>query len=65
MSEKDSLLRIREEEEDQGEIRECDSSCSHFDSINMCCWQSGPWGLCFDRERGDLCRLGYRERDFR
>lgn len=42
-------------------MRICDSSCSHYDHINRCCWQSGPWGLCFDVQEGDYCRLGYEE----
>lgn len=40
--------------------RECEE-CSHFDAINMCCWQAGPWGLCFDVDQFDLCHLGYEE----
>lgn len=51
--------------DDDSEIRECDNSCPHFDSLNLCCWQAGPWGLCFDRSEGDPCRLGYKEDDGR
>ena len=47
--------------EDEREIRECGNHCSHYDHINQCCWQSGPWGLCFDVQEGDLCHLGYME----
>jgi len=47
------------------EVRECNNSCPHFDLINMCCWQSGKWGLCFDVQEGDSCRLGYTEDDGR
>lgn len=50
--------KIREEY-----VRICDSSCSHFDTINMCCWQATmEYGLCFDIEEGDYCHLGYKER---
>jgi hypothetical protein len=48
--------------EDETRIRECcDYQCGHFDSLNQCCWQAGPWGLCFDVEEGDACKLGYKE----
>jgi len=46
---------------DEEWIRECGSSCPHFDVINQCCWQSGEWGLCFNVQEGDVCRLGYKE----
>ena len=49
--------------EDPDEQRICDNSCPHFDELNMCCWQAGEWGLCFDVEEGDLCHLGYLEND--
>ena len=56
----------RYDEEEEERIRECtESSCGHFDLINQCCWQSGRWGLCFDVEEGDSCRLGYKEDDDR
>ena len=47
--------------EDEREIRECGNHCSHYDHLNQCCWQSGPWGLCFDVREGDTCHLGYKE----
>lgn len=51
--------------EDKDRDRECDDSCPHFDSLNQCCWQAGPWGLCFDRSEGYPCKLGYKEDDGR
>lgn len=48
---------------DDNPIRECDESCSHYDSLNQCCWQAGDWGLCFDVEEGDYCHLGYKEEE--
>jgi len=52
-----------DEEPDRQRI--CDNSCPHFDGLNMCCWQAGEWGLCFDVEEGDLCHLDYLENDGR
>ncbi len=43
--------------------RECSDSCSHFDSVNQCCWQATDKGLCFDVSEGDLCHLNYMEND--
>lgn len=43
------------------ETRQCDSSCPHFDELNLCCWQATEKGLCFDVEEGDYCHLGYLE----
>jgi hypothetical protein len=49
-----------------GEVEEgpaerfCNSTCSHFDEINQCCWQAGEWGLCFTVCEDDLCHLGYK-----
>lgn len=45
------------------ETRQCDESCSHFDSLNQCCWQSTEKGLCFQVEEGDYCHLGYKTED--
>lgn len=41
------------------ETRQCDESCSHFDELNLCCWQATEKGLCFNVEKGDYCHLGY------
>jgi hypothetical protein len=41
--------------------RECSETCEHYDNINRCCWQSGPWGLCFDVDEDDICHLGYKD----
>ena len=48
---------------DEERTRECNNSCSHFDNLNQCCWQSGPWGICFTVQEGDSCKLGYKESD--
>jgi hypothetical protein len=52
---------------DSHEPRECGESCTHYDNINCCCWQSGEWGLCLEVGEGDHCHLGYKleEIDFR
>lgn len=39
----------------------CNNACPHFDEINMCCWQAGKWGLCFDVDVDDECPLGYND----
>ena len=46
------------------QTRECGNHCSHYDNINSCCWQSGDWGLCFNVQEGDLCKLRYKEAEF-
>ena len=53
------------ENEEEDRQRECGDSCSHFDSLNQCCWQSGDWGLYIEVSEGDLCHLGYMENDGR
>lgn len=50
---------------DNEQNRLCGESCSHFDNINQCCWQAGPWGLEFSVSDGDFCSLGYKEGDGR
>ena len=55
------MSEFNEEYERWLELRQCDNSCSHYDHINQCCWQAGDWGLCFDVQEGDSCRLGYKE----
>lgn len=45
------------------ETRQCDESCSHYDSLNCCCWQATEKGLCFQVEEGDYCHLGYKMDD--
>jgi len=53
-----------EDEELSGEEqKECGNSCSHFDSLNQCCWQAGKWGLCFHVEEGDLCHLNRKRKE--
>lgn len=64
MPEPNDWYELDEEyEEYDDEIRICDNSCPHFDALNLCCWQSGRWGLCFDVQEGDECKLGYSEND--
>jgi len=46
---------------EESETRQCDSSCSHYDGVNGCCWQATEKGLCFNVEEGEYCRLGYKE----
>jgi len=52
-----------EEDDNEEEIRECDNSCAHFDSLNQCCWlvTSKSLRLCSDVREGDLCRYGFKE----
>jgi hypothetical protein len=52
-------------EDEQNRKRSCNTSCAHYDELNCCCWQSGPWGLFFSVYDGDDCHLGYMENDFR
>ncbi len=52
---------IEYDDEEDNEPRECSNSCPHFDSLNLCCWQSGIWGLCFDTQEGNVCSFGYKE----
>jgi hypothetical protein len=54
-----------DEDEYEDEIRECDNSCSHFDSINLCCWlvTSKSLQLCTDVQEGDLCKYGLTRDD--
>lgn len=48
------------EEVEDNSIWECNTSCPHYDEINLCCWQATEKGLCFDVREGDLCRFGYK-----
>jgi len=50
-----------DEDLDEIVIRECGNSCSHFDSLNLCCWLVSRRGLCTDVREGDLCRYGFKE----
>jgi len=64
MSEDDTYTEdVYEEEPD--EIRECEESCSHYDSLNRCCWQATEKGVCFHVCEGDYCHLGYKRNDGR
>lgn len=62
--------KIAEQEEfedgydDEDAIRECSNSCAHYDSLNCCCWQSGPWGLYIEVSEGDVCHFNYRENSY-
>jgi hypothetical protein len=64
------------EDYEADELRECDSSCPHFDELNLCCWQSMErhvtrkdgrelieFRLCFNVSEGDYCHLGYKRND--
>jgi len=42
------------------EPRQCDESCSHYDSLNQCCWIASKRGLCTDVSEGDYCRFGFK-----
>jgi len=44
------------------EIKRCDSSCGHFDGLNLCCWICPPKGGLFtDVSEGDVCFYGFKE----
>lgn len=45
------------------EIRQCDSSCPHFDHINLCCWliTEKTRGLYTDVQEYDSCIHGFTE----
>ena len=49
------------DEDIEEEIRQCDETCSHYDSLNECCWQATEKGLCFDVKEGDYCILGRKQ----
>jgi hypothetical protein len=42
-------------------VRECSTSCSHFDELNLCCWIASDEGLCTDVSEGDYCIHGILE----
>jgi hypothetical protein len=46
---------------DDPRTRQCSESCSHFDSLNQCCWVASERGLCTDVEEGDYCLYGIKE----
>ena len=46
--------------ETESSRRECGESCSHYDNLNQCCWQSGPWGIFLEVSEGDYCHLNYK-----
>jgi hypothetical protein len=62
MSEDDTFT---EDVYEDDETRECEESCSHYDSLNCCCWQATEKGLCFHVCEGDYCRLSYKRNDGR
>jgi len=44
------------------ELRRCDTSCGHFDGLNMCCWICPPkGGLSTDVSEGDVCIYRFKE----
>lgn len=43
------------------ETRTCDEGCSHYDTLNQCCWIVSGRGLFTEVEIGALCRYGYKE----
>ena len=43
---------------EEPETRQCDEACSHFDSLNQCCWIATEKRLCTDVEEGDYCLYG-------
>lgn len=46
---------------DEPETRKCSESCSHYDSLNECCWVASERRLCTDVEEGDYCLYGKKE----
>ena len=46
---------------DAPETRQCSDSCSHYDSINCCCWVASKKGLCTEVDEGDYCLYGFKE----
>jgi hypothetical protein len=48
----------------ESRTRECSDSCSHYDSLNCCCWIASNKGLCRDVQEGDLCLYGFKEDDY-
>ena len=55
MSEDDTFT---EDVYEEPETRQCDESCSHYDSLNQCCWIANEKRLCTDVEEGDYCLYG-------
>ena len=54
----------REDMQDEDSIRECSSSCGHYDVINQCCWIVGSHGLFTEVQEGDTCRYGFKENSY-
>jgi len=62
IEEDDSDEEEWDEDPEEERMLECGESCSHYDSLNCCCWQATEKGLCFPVQDGDYCHLGYRTR---
>ena len=42
-------------------VRQCSTSCGHFDELNLCCWVASERGLCTEVSEGDYCLYGLTE----
>ena len=42
-------------------VRQCSTSCGHFDELNLCCWVASKRGLCTEVFEGDYCLYGLTE----
>jgi hypothetical protein len=42
-------------------VRQCSTSCGHFDELNLCCWVASNRGLCTEVSEGDYCLYGFLE----
>ncbi len=49
------------EDSDEPETRTCEEGCSHYDTLNQCCWIVSGRGLFTEVTIGDLCRYGFKE----
>jgi hypothetical protein len=56
---------VEDYDPDRSELRRCSESCSHYDSLNECCWVATGKGLCQTVSEDDFCLHGFLEDDER
>jgi len=49
-----------DEDYEEDEVRQCDETCGHYDSLNQCCWVASDRGLCTDVSEGDRCLYRFK-----
>ena len=62
MTEKEEKFHEMYEDDYPSErIMECGENCSHYDSLNHCCWLVTEKGIMIYVSEGDLCHHGLKE----